>query len=148
MPSANFSSCAITSSLPRNNYRWSGPLERALYFSTDFVMFSFIMSYKYPVLIDLVDISVITYPFIIKTKLRMSWLIRWRHSIYMIELQNDRFKWYGGGGALGSIWFFWGGGSSFGRALLPNCLREDWVCKRFQSFQSGLAGNIYSAMLS
>ena len=72
MRSANFSSCAITSSLSRDNYHWSGPLERALYFSTDFVMFSFIMSYKYPVLIDLVDISVITYPFIIKTKLRMS----------------------------------------------------------------------------
>ena len=72
IPSTNFSSCAITFFLSLSNYHWSSPKERALYFSTDFVMFSLIMGYKCSIFIRLIDLLVTTYPFIMKTKSRMS----------------------------------------------------------------------------
>ena len=60
------------SSLFHYNYHWSGPLERVLYFSTDFVMFNVIQSYRCLILIDLIDLFMITYPSIIKAKFRMT----------------------------------------------------------------------------
>ena len=52
----HLSSCAITFSLFPNNYYWSGPVERVLYFSTDFVMFNLIQSYRCPIPIGLIDL--------------------------------------------------------------------------------------------
>ena len=72
---------------------WSRAIDLARHSSTDFVTLSLTIDSKFPILIGLTDLLVITIPQVnLIQALRQSSIIRSLHSTYLIDLPSDRIK--------------------------------------------------------